>query len=66
MGKGGQRLWGSLGLVLGLLLAGPAWALEDAAVDSALRFAQQQLAQTATQLSCCTASATSPPIRRWM
>lgn len=43
MGKGGQRLWGALGLALGLLLARSVWALEDAAVDHALRFAQQQL-----------------------
>src|SRR5687768_2171598 len=65
MGKGGQRWLGSLGLVLGLLLSGPAGALEDAAVDNALRFAQQQLAQTASQLPASAYPKSTLPDGMW-
>ncbi|WP_232293343.1 glycoside hydrolase family 88 protein [Stigmatella aurantiaca] len=39
-----------MGLLLGLLVAGSAAALEEAAVDRALQFSQQQLARMAAQL----------------
>ncbi|MDC0715232.1 glycoside hydrolase family 88 protein [Stigmatella sp. ncwal1] len=50
MARGIQvRRW-PVGLLLGLLVAGPAVALEEAAVERALQFSQQQLTRMATRL----------------
>ncbi|MDY7229506.1 glycoside hydrolase family 88 protein [Hyalangium rubrum] len=46
----GNRGWRRVGLLVCLLAVGPAWALEDAAIDQALRFSQQQLAQSDASL----------------
>lgn len=57
--------WGAMGLALGLVVARPAWALEEAAVDNALRVAREQLARTAETLSPGAYPKSSRPDGTW-
>ncbi len=65
MAKSKQKWWGAMGVAVGLAAASPAWALDEAAVDNALRVAQEQLNRTATLLPVGTYPKSTLPNGSW-